>query len=204
MCASRSVVSDSLWPHGLGPARLLCPWNSPGKNTGVCCHALLQGIFPTQGSNLGLLLCRQILYRLSHQHSWRSPLTRPRASQFSSVQSLSHVWLFGTPWIVGWVTSGQKTTKEGVPPHPSADNWIKALLSKALPTRARPSFSHYQSLPSGSLHKPLSLLLQRAEARRTTVSQWLKQKPHYRKLTAWKSKKLCPRWRDKIKCQKNN
>ena len=36
--------------------RLLCPWNSPGKNTGVGCHALLQGIFPTQGLNLGLLL----------------------------------------------------------------------------------------------------------------------------------------------------
>ena len=40
---------------GLWPARLLCPWDSPGKNTGVGCHALLQGIFPTQGSNPGLL-----------------------------------------------------------------------------------------------------------------------------------------------------
>ena len=41
----------------------LCPRNSSGKNTGVGCHALLQGIFPTQGSNLGLLYCigRQIL-----------------------------------------------------------------------------------------------------------------------------------------------
>ena len=39
----------------------------PGKNTGVGCHALLQGIFPTQGSNPGLLHCRQILYHLSHQ-----------------------------------------------------------------------------------------------------------------------------------------
>ena len=37
------------------PARLLCPWDTPGKNTGVGCHALLQGIFPTQGSNLYLL-----------------------------------------------------------------------------------------------------------------------------------------------------
>ena len=41
--------------------------DSPGKNTGVGCHTLLQGIFPTQGSNPGLLHCRQILYRLSHQ-----------------------------------------------------------------------------------------------------------------------------------------
>ena len=41
--------------------------DSPGKDTGVGCHALLQGIFPTQGSNPGLLHCRQILYHLSHQ-----------------------------------------------------------------------------------------------------------------------------------------
>ena len=49
-----------LWPHGLKPARLLCPWDSPGKNIGVGCHFLLQEIFPTQESNLGLLHCRQI------------------------------------------------------------------------------------------------------------------------------------------------
>ena len=46
---------------------LLCPWDFPGKNTGVGCHFLLQEIFPTQGLNLGLLHCRQTLYRLSHQ-----------------------------------------------------------------------------------------------------------------------------------------
>ena len=45
MCVvSCSVVSNCLWPHGLYPARLLCPWNFPGKNTGVSCHFLLQGI----------------------------------------------------------------------------------------------------------------------------------------------------------------
>ena len=48
---------------------MACLWNSPGKNTGVGCHCLLQGIFPTQGSNLGLLHCRQILYHLSYQGS---------------------------------------------------------------------------------------------------------------------------------------
>ena len=42
-----------------------------GKNTGVNCHALLPGIFPTQGSNPGLLYCRQILYHLKHQGSPR-------------------------------------------------------------------------------------------------------------------------------------
>ena len=63
------VMSDSLQPHGLQPTRLLCPWNSPGKNSGVGSHFLLQGIFPTQGSNPGLLNCRQISYHLSHQGS---------------------------------------------------------------------------------------------------------------------------------------
>ena len=43
------LVSDSLQPYGLQPARLLCPWDFPGKNTGVGCHALLRGIFLTQG-----------------------------------------------------------------------------------------------------------------------------------------------------------
>ena len=63
---SHSVESDSLQPYGLQPARLLCPWNSLGKNTGLGSHSLLQGIFPTQGLNPGLLHCRQILYRLRH------------------------------------------------------------------------------------------------------------------------------------------
>ena len=63
---SHSVVSDSLRPHGLWPTRILCSWSSPGKNTGVGCHSLLLRVFPTQGSNLGLLHCRWILYHLSH------------------------------------------------------------------------------------------------------------------------------------------
>ena len=52
---SHSVMSDSLRPHGLQPPRLLCPWDSPGKNPGVGCHFLLQGIFPIQGLNPRLL-----------------------------------------------------------------------------------------------------------------------------------------------------
>ena len=50
-----SVTSDSLRPHGLQPARLFCPWDFPGKNTGVSCHFLVQGTFLTQGFNLYLL-----------------------------------------------------------------------------------------------------------------------------------------------------
>ena len=50
-----SVISNSLPPYRLWPARFLCPWDFSGKNTGVGSHSLLQGIFPTQGSNPSLL-----------------------------------------------------------------------------------------------------------------------------------------------------
>ena len=64
---SCSVVSDSLRPRGL-----YSPWNSPGQNIGVGSLSLLQGIFPTQGSNPGLPHCRQIFfYQLSHKGSPR-------------------------------------------------------------------------------------------------------------------------------------
>ena len=53
MCYGAVVVADSLLTP-MEPTRLLCPWDSSGKNTGVHCHLLLQRIFPTQGSNLGL------------------------------------------------------------------------------------------------------------------------------------------------------
>ena len=64
LCESEScsVVSYSLQPHGL-----YSPWNCPSQNTGVGSHSLLQAIFPTQGSNPGLLHHRRILYQLSHQ-----------------------------------------------------------------------------------------------------------------------------------------
>ena len=95
---SHSVVSRSLWPHGL-----YSPWNSPGQNTGVGSLSLLQGIFPTQGLNPGLLHCRRILYQLSHKGSprilewaahpfsrgpsWPRNLTGPPAWQKDSLPS---------------------------------------------------------------------------------------------------------------------
>ena len=65
------ALSFSLAPWTVA-RQLLCPWDSPGKNTGVGCHAFLQGIFPTLGSNLGLPLYRQILKHMSHQGSPKS------------------------------------------------------------------------------------------------------------------------------------
>ena len=81
-----SVMSDSLWPHGLNG-----PWDSPSQSAGVGSHSVLRGIFLTQGSNPGLLHCRWTLHQLSHQESL--------CIQFSSVQSLSRVRLFATPRI---------------------------------------------------------------------------------------------------------
>ena len=62
LSVSRSLLPNSLWPHGLQLTRLLCPWDFPGNDTRVGCHFLLQEIFPTQGSNPGLLHYRQILH----------------------------------------------------------------------------------------------------------------------------------------------
>ena len=78
MCAKvTSVLSNSLGPHGLYPTRLHCPWDSPGKNTGVGCHALLQEIFLTQGSNLSHL-------HLLHWQADSLPLVPPGKPQMSS------------------------------------------------------------------------------------------------------------------------
>ena len=65
-------MSDSLWPHGLYSTRLLCPWNSPEKNTRVGSHSLLQENFPTPGSNPGLSRCRRFFYHLSHPRTFSS------------------------------------------------------------------------------------------------------------------------------------
>ena len=79
------VRLQSLWLHGL-----YSPWNSPGQNTGVGSHSLLQGIFPTQGSNPGLPHCRWILYQLSHKGSPR--ILEWVAYLFSSRSSWPRNW----------------------------------------------------------------------------------------------------------------
>ena len=100
---NHSVVSYSLWPP-----RLYSPWNSPGQNTGVGSLSLLQGIFPTQGSNPGLLHCSQILYHLSHR--------KPRNTGVDSLSLLQEIFptqeLSGVSCIAGgfftsWAISGK-------------------------------------------------------------------------------------------------
>ena len=105
---SRSIMSDSLWPFGL---YLACqaPLSlefSPGKIIGVSYYALLQGIFPTQGSNLGLPHCRQILYLLSQQGSPRilvwvaCPFSRG-SSWPRSQKRVSHI---AGRFLISWAT----------------------------------------------------------------------------------------------------
>ena len=106
--------------------------NSPGRNTGVGCHTLLQGIFPTQGSNPGLLHCRWILYCLSHQGSpcmyvhimyyntynnmpILHKIIKILYNKIRSDQSLSHVWLFATPWIAAGQASLSITNSRSSP-----------------------------------------------------------------------------------------
>ena len=90
---SCSVVSDSLRPQGL-----YSPWDSPSQNTGVGSLSLLQGIFPTQGSNTGYLHCRQILYQLSHKGS--PGIQEWVAYPFSSGSSWPRNWT-GVSYIAG-------------------------------------------------------------------------------------------------------
>ena len=86
VCVSRSVVSSSLWFHGLQPGRLLpLSMEFSSKNTGVGSHSLFQGILQNQGSNLGLLHCRQILYPLNHQ---RGPTLIPIAEKLQEYPCL--------------------------------------------------------------------------------------------------------------------
>ena len=115
---SHSGVSNSLRPHGLYRVR-----NSPGQNTGVGSLSLLQGIFPTQGSNPGLPHCRQILYQLSHQGSPR--IVEWAAYPFSRGSSWSRNRT-GVSWIAcifftNWVMRETPVAKSSPTLHDSMD-----------------------------------------------------------------------------------
>ena len=96
---SCSVVSDSLQHHGL-----YSPRNSPSQNTGVSSLSLLQGIFPTQGSNPCLLHCRGILYQLSHKGSPRIPewVAYPFSSRSSQPRNWTGVSCIAGGFFTNW------------------------------------------------------------------------------------------------------
>ena len=83
---NRSVLSYFfLWPHGLQPTRVLCPWDSPGKNTVVGCHFFLHGIFPTLGSNVHLLC-------LLHWQAGSLPLCHLGSPDVTNTLHLGRYW----------------------------------------------------------------------------------------------------------------
>ena len=97
LAVAAALDSNSLRSHGLQPARLLCPWNSPGKNTAVGCHVLLQGIYLTQGLNLDFFTTeppgKPKLVQASWQHKFMSHISGGRKSD----QGPSTIWLGGRP-----------------------------------------------------------------------------------------------------------
>ena len=114
---SSSVVSDSLQTHGLYPARLLCPWNFSGKNTEVGSLSLLQGIFPTQGWNSGLLNYRWILYHLSPQRSSRilEWVAYPFSKGSSQARNRTRISYIAGGFFTSWATrEAQKTLYIGL------------------------------------------------------------------------------------------
>ena len=74
------LVAQSLWPRGLYPFRPLCPWDSPGKSTGIGCHFLLQGIFPTQRLNLSLLSPATVGRFFTTSATWEAELPSPNCN----------------------------------------------------------------------------------------------------------------------------
>ena len=130
-----AVMSDSVWPHGLQPTRLLCPWNFPGKNTGAGCYFFLQGIFPgvqTQRLN-SCLLCllhwqvSSLTAEPSGKPHWRDKeiillgwkrwigwilLTFIQEALWFSKKNIALGWL--DAWMDGWVdTKILKTDIDG-------------------------------------------------------------------------------------------
>ena len=103
VCAcTRSNTPDSLWPHWLWLARLLCPWNFPGKNTAAGCHILLRRIFPTQEWNLCLLHWQANSLPLTHLWSQIVSVASRKHKKWKAWENLSHLkkWeKFSAVWV---------------------------------------------------------------------------------------------------------
>ena len=104
-------MSDSLRPHGL-----YSPWNSPGQNTGVGSLSLLQGIFPTQGSNPGLPHCGRILYQLSHKGSPRMLewVAYPFSSRSSQPRNQTGISCIASGFFTSWAIREDLIFKEAL------------------------------------------------------------------------------------------
>ena len=150
-------MSDSVRPHRWQPNRLPRPWDSPGKNTGVGFHFLLQCMKAKSESEVA-----QSCPTLSDPMDCSLP--------GSSIHGIFQARVLEWGAIAFSIVWPQVNRREGTQLHPSTENWIQDLLSMALPIRTRPSFPLTQSLPLGSSHKPLNHLHQRADRLKTTIT----------------------------------
>ena len=150
-------MSSSVQPHRQQPIRLARLWDSPGKNTGVACHFLLQ--------------CMKVKREREVEQSCLT-LRHPMdcSPQGSSIHGIfqARVLEWGAIAFSFWP---QVNSRERTQLHPSTENWIKDLLSMATPIRTRPSFPLSQLLPLGSFHKPLFLLHQGADKLNTAITE---------------------------------
>ena len=127
---SHSVVSNSLQPCGLLPTRLLCPWDSPGKSTGVGCHSLLQGIFPTRdrtqvsliaGRFFSIWATRETRSTCHDPFLIRDLCSRPSQSALPLYGFCVHA--FNQPWTENvW---GKKKSQKA----PRSEGWICCMLA---------------------------------------------------------------------------
>ena len=130
---SHSVMSNSLQPSGLQSTMILCPWDFSGKNSGVGCHFLFQGIFLTQELNLCLLQllhCRWILYLLSHQGF-------PKGTYLNIIKAIydkptANIILNGDKLKAFPLRSG---TRQGCPLLPLLFNIVLEILASSNQTR---------------------------------------------------------------------
>ena len=106
----------SVMSHSLRPSGLYSPWNSAGQNTGVGSLALIQGIFPTQGSNPGLQHRRQILYQLSHKGSPRilEWVAYPFSRRSSRPRNRTRVSCTAGRFFTNWATREALTPLPGI------------------------------------------------------------------------------------------
>ena len=132
-----SIMTDSLRPHGLYPTMFLCPWDFPGKSTGVSCHFLLQRIFPTQGSNPGLPSCRQTLSRLSHLSLVSCCHSRTGWMLRSEIITINNIYFL------------RKAKERWVPPVNGGALWAR---TSGIDSSASPLSMAFRKGPFGSFH----------------------------------------------------
>ena len=154
-------MSDPLWPHGLYSA-----WNSPNQNTGVGSLFFLQGIFPTQGLNLGLPHCWQIFDQLNHKGSPRvlAWVACYFSSGFSWTRNQTGVSCITGKFLTNWTLRiiGRTVAEAEIPIlwSPDAKNWLteKTLMLGKIEGRRRSRWQRWWDCITDSIDMSLSKL----------------------------------------------